>query len=87
MWLHRAADPWQPERSADSEERFPEFVVALHGSLLNENKTVQYQDRIHKQAKSLGLWGFVFNQPNIYFGSDGKQLYPLSASQVSKMVF
>ena len=84
--LHRAADPRQPERAADSQARLPEFPVALRGSFLDENKIEQYQERTRKQAKSLGVWGCVFIQLNIYFGSDGKQLSPHSASQVSKVV-
>lgn len=85
--LHGAADPCQPERAADSRARLPEFPVALHGSLLDENKIEQYQERTRKQAKSLEVWGFVFNQLNTYLGSDGKLLSLHSASQVSKVVF
>jgi len=85
--LHGVAHPWQSERAADCQARLPEFPVALYRSLLDENKIEQYQGRTRKQAKSLGAWGFVFNQLNTYFTSDGKQLSHHSASQVSRVVF
>lgn len=79
--------PCQPEKAADSQARLPAFPIALHGSLLDEYKIEQHKDRTCKQARSLGVWGFVFNQLNIYSGSDSKLLSPHSAAQVSKVVF
>lgn len=71
-----AADPRQPKRAAASQESLLEFPVAFHRSLLDENKIEQYQERTCKQDKSVGVWAFVFNQLNTYFGSDGKQFSP-----------